>query len=325
MRHVERHVQLLAEDLGVEKVLDPKPDAGGLVGVGRPYPPPGRAQAVLAQVALRHPVQLLVVGHDQVGVAADAEAAAVDALRLQGVHLVQEHGRVDHHPVADHGGDVAVEDRDVLVRREQVQDFVSVPRKPLPVGTKVEERPMRDQELEEQRRGGDGTGCEKNPQDRLGGLVTDAGAREIEGQRRHHGKSQLARGAVDGPRCDPAGDDAEHVEHDHHVDKRQASPALPARRDDGREGETWPHEHQAVRHEQHGEDPREEPGLRQARDDQADEHQDQGHGSRCRRHLPKRNQGADAERDESHDGAARRPPAEQGTADERGRSDHRQA
>ena len=72
---LEHHVELLAEDLGVEEVLDPESDPGRLVGVGRADAPLGGPQLVLAQVPLGQPVQLVVVGHDQVGVAADQQAA----------------------------------------------------------------------------------------------------------------------------------------------------------------------------------------------------------------------------------------------------------
>jgi hypothetical protein len=65
---------------------------------------------VLPQPALGRPVQLLVVRHDQVGVAAHPQPAAVDAPRLELVDLGDQHRRVDHHAVADDGGDVGVED-----------------------------------------------------------------------------------------------------------------------------------------------------------------------------------------------------------------------
>ena len=107
---LERHVELLAEDLGVEEVLDPEADPGRLVGVGRADAALGRPQGVLAQEALGHPVELLVVRHDQVGVAAHHQAAGVDALGGQAVELVEQHGRVDHHAVADDRRDVVVED-----------------------------------------------------------------------------------------------------------------------------------------------------------------------------------------------------------------------
>ena len=107
---LQRDVQLLAEDLGVEEVLDPEADARGLVGVGRADAALGRPQGVLAEEALGHPVQLLVVRHDQVGVAADHQAAGVDALDGQAVELVEQHGRVDDDAVADDRRDVLVED-----------------------------------------------------------------------------------------------------------------------------------------------------------------------------------------------------------------------
>ena len=55
-------------------------------------------------------VERLVVRHDQMGVARDLQRAAVDTLRLEGVHLLQQYTRVDHHPIADDRRDVVVED-----------------------------------------------------------------------------------------------------------------------------------------------------------------------------------------------------------------------
>ena len=107
---LEGHVELLAEDLGVEEVLDPEADPGRLVGVGRPDAALGRAQSVLPQEALGHAVELLVVRHDQVGVAADDETAGVDALGRQRVELLEQHRRVHDDAVADHRRDVVVED-----------------------------------------------------------------------------------------------------------------------------------------------------------------------------------------------------------------------
>ena len=107
---LEDDVELLAEDLGVEEVLDPEPDTGRLVGVGGADAALGRPEGVLAQEALRHPVQLLVVRHDQVGVAADHQPARVDALGRQAVELLEEDGRVHDDAVADDRRDVVVED-----------------------------------------------------------------------------------------------------------------------------------------------------------------------------------------------------------------------
>ena len=107
---LEHDVELLAEDLGIEEVLDPQADAGGLVGVGGADAALGRAKGVLAQEALGHPVQLLVVRHDQVGVPADHQAAGVDAPGRQGVELLEQDRRVDDDTVADDRRDVVVED-----------------------------------------------------------------------------------------------------------------------------------------------------------------------------------------------------------------------
>ena len=76
----QHEVELLAEDLRVEQVLHAQADAHRLVGVGRADAALGRAELVLAEVALGHPVELLVVRHDQVRVARHAQPARVDAL-----------------------------------------------------------------------------------------------------------------------------------------------------------------------------------------------------------------------------------------------------
>ncbi len=61
-------LHLLPEDLGVEQVLHPDPEAGVLVGVGGPDPALGGADPVLPQIALDGSVELAVIGHDQVGI-----------------------------------------------------------------------------------------------------------------------------------------------------------------------------------------------------------------------------------------------------------------
>ena len=65
----QREVELLAEDLRVEEVLDAQADAQRLVGVRRTDAALGGAELVLAQEPLGHAVELLVVRHDQVRVA----------------------------------------------------------------------------------------------------------------------------------------------------------------------------------------------------------------------------------------------------------------
>ena len=106
----EREVELLAEDLRVEQILHTDPDAQRLVGVRGPDAALGRPELVLAQVALGHPVELLVVRHDQVRVAGEPQEAGVDALGLEHVDLVDEHRRVDDHAVADDRRHPRVED-----------------------------------------------------------------------------------------------------------------------------------------------------------------------------------------------------------------------
>ena len=105
----EREVELLAEDLRVEQVLDAQADAQRLVGVRGADAALGRAELVLAEEALRDAVELLVVRHDQVRVAGDPQRRRVHALALEHVELVDEDGRVDDHAVADHRCDVLVQ------------------------------------------------------------------------------------------------------------------------------------------------------------------------------------------------------------------------
>ena len=107
---LEDDIELLAEDLGVEEVLDPQADPRRLVGVRRADAPLGRAEGVLAEKALGHPIELLVVRHDQVGVAAHDQPADVDAPCRQAVELLEQDGRVDDDAVADDRRDVLVED-----------------------------------------------------------------------------------------------------------------------------------------------------------------------------------------------------------------------
>ncbi len=61
-------------------------------------------------MALMESVELLVVRHDQVRVAGDLEAAAIDAFGLEHVHFGDQHTGIDDHSIADHRRDVVVED-----------------------------------------------------------------------------------------------------------------------------------------------------------------------------------------------------------------------
>ena len=126
---LEHQRELLAEDLRVVEVLHPQAHPRRLVGVGRADPALGRAERVLAEVSLGHPVDELVVGEDEVRVARHLQPRAVDASVLEHGDLVEEHLRVHHHPVADHRGDVGVEHsaRDELQREGLAIDDERVP------------------------------------------------------------------------------------------------------------------------------------------------------------------------------------------------------
>ncbi len=66
-------------------------------------------------------VEVLVVGHDDVGVARDAQAGAVEALALERVELLEHDLRVDDAAVANDGEDAVIHDaRRDLVQRELV-------------------------------------------------------------------------------------------------------------------------------------------------------------------------------------------------------------
>ena len=107
---LHRGDDLLLEDLLVEQVLDADPQARGLVGVAGADAAAGRADLQAAEFRLSREVQEHVVGHDQVRVGGDAQAADVHAPRAQVVELVDEHLRVDHDAVADHAELARVED-----------------------------------------------------------------------------------------------------------------------------------------------------------------------------------------------------------------------
>ena len=75
----QHQLELLAQDAGVEQVLDADPDPGDLVAVGRADAAAGGADPRAAQVALGDLVQRPVVGHDQVRVGRDEQLGAVHA------------------------------------------------------------------------------------------------------------------------------------------------------------------------------------------------------------------------------------------------------
>ena len=111
------HVELLAEDLRVEQVLDAQPDPSGLVAVRGSDAALRRAQRVLPEEPLGHLLELQVVRHDQVGVAGHDQARDVDAQRAELGHLFDQMARVHDHAAGDHGRDVVIED----ARRDELE------------------------------------------------------------------------------------------------------------------------------------------------------------------------------------------------------------
>ena len=107
---LQRGHDLLAQDLRVEEVLDPDPEAGGLVRVAGADAALRGADLELAELRLARRVEHHVVGHDQVGVGGDPQAADVDPLATQALELPDQHAGVDHHAVADHAGLAGIED-----------------------------------------------------------------------------------------------------------------------------------------------------------------------------------------------------------------------
>ena len=103
-------LDLQAEDLLVQQILHADALAGGLVLVAGADAALGGADLVLAQALLVCAVEILVVRHDDVGVAADLEVLARDALGLQHRHLLDEHAGVDDDAVADDRHRVLVHD-----------------------------------------------------------------------------------------------------------------------------------------------------------------------------------------------------------------------
>ena len=114
---LHRRDDLLLEDLLVEQVLHADAQPCRLVGVAGADAAAGRADLQAAELGLAGGVQQQVVGHDQVRVGGDAQAADVDPPRAQRVELLDQHLRVDHHAVADHAALARVED----ARGDQVQ------------------------------------------------------------------------------------------------------------------------------------------------------------------------------------------------------------
>ncbi len=107
---VERALDLLAQDVLVEQILQADADPVDLVGVGRTDAAAGRADHPLAEESLGHLVEGAVVLRDHVRVRADLEPARVESSCVQGLELGEKHLEVDDDAVADHGNDTRRQD-----------------------------------------------------------------------------------------------------------------------------------------------------------------------------------------------------------------------
>ena len=86
---LHRGDDLLLQDLLVEQVLQADAEPRGLVGVAGTDPASRRTDLQAAELGLAGRVEQQVVGHDQVGVGGDAQAADVDAAGAQRVELAR--------------------------------------------------------------------------------------------------------------------------------------------------------------------------------------------------------------------------------------------
>ncbi len=98
----ERDLDLLAQDLRVEQVLDADPEPRRLVAVRRADPAPRRADLEPAEPTLARPVERDVPGHDQLGVPGQVHLLGREPARLQLVQLLDEHRRIDDAAGTEH-------------------------------------------------------------------------------------------------------------------------------------------------------------------------------------------------------------------------------
>ena len=106
----ERTLDLLAQDRRVEEVLHADAEAGDLVAVGRADAAAGRADLRVPEESLGHLVEGDVVRGDEMRIGADDELRGIDASLVEGSHLMEQDGRIDHHAVADNRDDLGSED-----------------------------------------------------------------------------------------------------------------------------------------------------------------------------------------------------------------------
>ena len=111
---------LATEQFGILEVTGPDADAGHFVFVARADAAAGGADLAAGAQGFPSAVDEPVVGHDDVGLAADDEPARrhVHAPCPQGIHLLAQHLGIEHHAVADEAGGAGVQD----AGGEQVHD-----------------------------------------------------------------------------------------------------------------------------------------------------------------------------------------------------------
>ena len=108
-------LELLAQDLRVEQVLDADADPRGLVRVGRPDAPAGRPDLEPTQASLARAVERHVPRHDEVGVAGnEQQALRLVPARLELVELRDQNAGID---------DAAGADRAALARDDAGRDL----------------------------------------------------------------------------------------------------------------------------------------------------------------------------------------------------------
>ncbi len=105
----QNEVELLLQEAGLLQVPYPEADPADLVGIGRPNASPGGTQPVIAALPLLELVQDGVPGHDHVRPVRDDQVVDADPARLHLVHLLEQHARVEHHPVADDAGGARIQ------------------------------------------------------------------------------------------------------------------------------------------------------------------------------------------------------------------------
>ncbi len=105
---LDRRFDLVAEDLRVVQILDADAAPGDLVLVGRPDAAFGGPNLLVAQKSFAHRVELAVVGHDEMGVAGDAQPGRIDTSLGQSPHLFEQHRGIYDTAVADYRGDLGV-------------------------------------------------------------------------------------------------------------------------------------------------------------------------------------------------------------------------